>query len=72
MVQAVTFHGNNLYVQQASARNEGDQTLPLLAKGVACKTTLVCTLTHILVHTACGGSHITSEFPIHRKNDNPD
>ena len=68
MVQAVTFDGNNFYAQQASAGNEGDQTLTLLAKGGACKTTLVCTLAHILDHTACGGSRKTSEFP--RKNDN--
>ena len=67
MVQAVTFDGNNSYVQQASAGNEGDQTLPLLAKGVACKTTLVCTLTHILDQTACRGSRKTSEFPVCEK-----
>ena len=67
MVQAVTFDGNNSYVQQASAENEGDQTLPLLAKGGACKTTLVCTVTHILDH---GGSRKTSEFPIHSNGHN--
>ena len=67
MVQAVTFDGNNSCVQQASAENEGDQTLPFLAKGGACKTTLVCTVTHILDH---GGSRKTSEFPIHSNGRN--
>ena len=67
MAPAVTFNGNKLYVQQASAGNEGDQTLTLLAKSVACKTILVFTLTHILDHIACGGSRKTSEFPVYQK-----
>jgi len=33
------------------------------SKGVACKSILVCTLTHILDHTSCRGSRKTSEFP---------
>ena len=57
------------YAQQALARNGSNQTLPLLAKGVACKlkTTRVCTLTRILDHTLCRGSRKTSELPVCEK-----